>query len=202
MPHSSLDPNGSAPQKKSNLVGERHHRLFFVLRPTVEVASEALEIARDNRGAHSLTGPSRPKELLHVTLNGIGAYHRLPQDIVFGAEQVAATVRAQPFELVLDEVMSFSHPGEPQAFVICSRQENEALMDLRRQIQEGLYQAGLPYNLGGHLTPHMTLLYDRKTVLPEKLGRPVRWNIQEFLLIHSIYGKSEHNVVGRWPLLG
>jgi len=202
MPHFPLDPNDATPQKKSNLVGERHHRLFFVLRPTIEATTEALEIAQVCRTAHSLTGPSRPRELLHVTLNGIGAYRRLPQDIVFGAEQVAATVRASPFELVLDEVMSFRHPGEPQAFVICSRQENEMLLDLRRQIQEGLYEAGLPYNVGGHLTPHMTLLYDRKTVLPEKLERPVRWNIQEFLLIHSIYGKSEHNVVGRWPLLG
>ena len=50
-------------------------------------------------------------------------------------------------------------------------------------------------------TPHMTLLYDRKTVLPEKLDRPVSWSVREFLLIHSVYGKSEHNVVGRWPLL-
>ena len=173
-----------------------------MLRPTVEAASDALEMAQAYRSIHSLSGPSRPRELLHVTLNGIGAYRKLPQDIVFGAEQVAATVRARPFELVLDEVMSFRHPGEQQAFVICSRHENEALMDLRRQIQEGLYEAGLPYNLGGHLTPHMTLLYDRKTVLPEKLNRPLRWDIQEFLLIHSIYGKSEHNVVGRWPLLG
>ena len=202
MPHFPLDPNGSTPQKKSSLVGDPHHRLFFVLRPTIEAATEALEIAQACRTTHSLTGPSRPRDLLHVTLNGVGAYRRLPQDIVFGAEQVAATVRAQPFELVLDEVMSFRHPGEPQALVICSRQENEALLDLRRQIQEGLYEAGLPHNVGGHLTPHMTLLYDRKTVLPEKLERPVRWHIQEFLLIHSIYGRSEHNVIGRWPLLG
>ncbi len=172
-----------------------------MLRPTSEAASEALEIAQAYRHARSLSAPSRPRELLHVTLNGIGAYRRLPQDIVFGAEQVAATVRARPFELVLDEVMSFRHPGEPQAFAICGRQENEALLDLRRQIQEGLYEAGLPYNLGGHLTPHMTLLYDRKTVLPEKLDRPVSWSVREFLLIHSVYGKGEHNVVGRWPLL-
>ncbi|MDR6664725.1 2'-5' RNA ligase family protein [Rhizobium sp. 1399] len=154
------------------------------------------------RNRHALTGPSRPNAVLHVTLNGIGAYRRLPDDIVFGAEQVAAAVRAQPFEIVLDEAMSFKHPGQPQAFVICGRQENEGLLDLRNQIQEGLYEAGLPYNVGGHLTPHMTMLYDRKTVLPEKLDRPVRWTVQEFLLIHSIYGKSEHHVINRWPLLG
>ncbi|MBB3592851.1 2'-5' RNA ligase [Rhizobium sp. BK529] len=173
-----------------------------MLRPTTEAADEALEIAQTYRTIHSLISPIRPRELLHITLNGVGAYRKLPQDIVFGAEQIAATVCARPFDLVLDEVMSFRHQGKSQAFVICSRQENEELTDLRRQIQEGLYQAGLPYNLGGHLTPHMTLLYDRKTILPEKLSRPVQWNIREFLLIHSIYGKSEHNVLGRWPLLG
>lgn len=202
MPHFPLDPNSAGPRKKSNLVGEFHDRIFFALRPTIEASSEALDIAQVYRNRHSLTVPSRPNALLHVTLNGIGAYRRLPDDIVFSAEQVAATVRVQPFEIVLDEAMSFTHPGQPQAFVICGRQENEGLLDLRNQIQEGLYEAGLPYNVGGHLTPHMTMLYDRKTVLPEKLDRPVRWMVQEFLLIHSIYGKGEHRVVNRWPLIG
>lgn len=202
MPHVPLDPNSRAPRKKFNPVGRSQDTIFFALRPTIEVTSEALEIAQIYRTIHSLTGPSRPSAVLHVTLNGIGSFHRLPDDIVFGAEQIAAAVRAQPFELVLDEVMSFKHAGQSQAFVICGRQENEALIDLCNQIQEGLYEAGLPYSSGSHLTPHMTLLYDRKTILPEKLDRPVRWTIQEFLLIHSIYGKSEHNVVGRWPLLG
>jgi 2'-5' RNA ligase len=118
MPHFPLDPNSAGPQKKSDLVGEFHDRIFFALRPTIEAASEALDIAQMYRNRHSLTGPSRPNAVLHVTLNGIGAYRRLPDDIVFGAEQVAATVRAQPFEIVLDEAMSFKHPGQAQAFVI------------------------------------------------------------------------------------
>ena len=94
-----------------------------MLRPTTEAADEALEIAQTYRTIHSLISPIRPRELLHITLNGVGAYRKLPQDIVFGAEQIAATVRARPFDLVLDEVMSFRHQGKSQAFVICSRQE-------------------------------------------------------------------------------
>jgi RNA 2',3'-cyclic 3'-phosphodiesterase len=201
MPHFPLDPNGIDPRKSSS-VGKPHHTIFFAVRPTPEVTTGALEITQLYRDTHFLTGPSRPSPVLHVTLNGIGSYRHLSDDIVFGAEQIATTIRADPFELVLDEVMSFRHPGQPQAFVVCSRQENAALVDLTRQIQDGLFEAGLPYNIGGHLTPHMTLLYDRKTVLPEKLDRPLRWMIREFLLIHSIYGKSEHHVLGRWPLLG
>ncbi|MBB3655919.1 2'-5' RNA ligase [Rhizobium sp. BK650] len=201
MPHLPLDPSGTDP-RKSRPIGKPHHTIFFAVRPTLEVTSGALEIAQFYRDTHFLTGPSRPSSVLNVTLNGIGSYRRLPDDVVFGAEQIAGAVRAEPFELVLDEVMSFLHPGQSQAFVVCSRQENQALMDLRRQIQDGLFKAGLPYNAGGHITPHMTLVYDRKTVLPEKLDQPLRWTIREFLLIHSIYGKSEHHVINRWPLLG
>lgn len=48
----------------------------------------------------------------------------------------------------------------------------------------------------------MTLLYDRKAVPPTSLDQPVSWTAQEFLLIHSLLGKTEHHIIDRWPLLG
>ncbi|MBY3072544.1 2'-5' RNA ligase [Rhizobium laguerreae] len=198
---SQLSFDWKDPEKRSTRNEEYRHRLFFGFRPSAEAVSESIEIAQSRQAAHSLTGRLRPSELLHLTLNGIGAYRRLPDDVIFGAAQVAATVRARSFELTLDQTMSFKHQYEPQASVLSSSWENEALMYLYKQLREGMYEAGLPYDRSGHLTPHMTLLYDRKTVPAERLNRPVRWKVREFLLIHSEYGSSKHQLIGRWPLL-
>lgn len=143
----------------------------------------------------------RPQKLLHVTLYGVGSYRRFPQDIAFAAEQIGASICVRPFKLTLDADMTFRNPRESKCFVICCADENELLMDLHQQIHDGLYEAGLPYK-PSHLKAHMTLFYTAEAIPPGRLSNPVEWKVKELLLIHSIYGESKHNVVGRWPLLG
>jgi 2'-5' RNA ligase len=47
--------------------------------------------------------------------------------------------------------------------------------------------------------PHMTLSYNGQPVA-EHLIEPIRWRVDEFVLINSHSGKSIHEVVGCWPL--
>ncbi|WHO73262.1 2'-5' RNA ligase family protein [Rhizobium sp. BT03] len=76
------------------------------------------------------------------------------------------------------------------------------LMRLHVQLGVGMHNTGLHHNIDRNFTPHMTLLYDRKAVPPTSLDQPVSWTAREFLLIHSLLGKSEHHIIDRWPLLG
>ncbi|MBB4216008.1 hypothetical protein FHT79_003195 [Rhizobium sp. BK212] len=48
----------------------------------------------------------------------------------------------------------------------------------------------------------MTQLYDRKAVPAATLDTPASWTASEFLLVHSVLGKTEHRIIDRWPLLG
>jgi 2'-5' RNA ligase len=50
-------------------------------------------------------------------------------------------------------------------------------------------------------TPHLTLLYDEQEVREEAVEE-ICWTVNEFVLIRSIYGQSEHRVLKRWPLQG
>jgi 2'-5' RNA ligase len=52
-----------------------------------------------------------------------------------------------------------------------------------------------------HYTPHVTLAYG----MPWIAARPVdavSWNVREFVLMHSLLGRTRHIALARWPLAG
>jgi 2'-5' RNA ligase len=48
-------------------------------------------------------------------------------------------------------------------------------------------------------TPHLTLLYDHRSV-PEQQIEPVSWVVREIVLVDSWVGQTKHVVHVRWPL--
>ena len=50
-------------------------------------------------------------------------------------------------------------------------------------------------------TPHVTLLRDAKSAKAQKID-PIKWRVQDFVLIQSLLGKTTHIHLGRWPLKG
>jgi len=47
-----------------------------------------------------------------------------------------------------------------------------------------------------NFTPHVTLLYDPRSVEEHPI-EPISWTVSEFVLIHSMQG---HAHLARWPL--
>ncbi|PDT04014.1 2'-5' RNA ligase [Rhizobium chutanense] len=184
--------------------GESHsggHRLFFAISVPAIVERQAASIADDYGKAYSLS--ARPRlTTLHVSVIGIGDYDALPEDAVFAARHAGATVEGAPIAITFDRIMSFRREGKARPLVLYGEGGRKALTRLHVQLGVGMHNAGLPHNIDPHFTPHMTLLYDRKAVPPASLDRPVSWGAEEFLLIHSLLGKTEHHIIDRWPLLG
>lgn len=50
-----------------------------------------------------------------------------------------------------------------------------------------------------NFTPHVTLLYDDRSVAPQAI-EPIAWTVREFVLVHSLLGRTEHRILGRWSL--
>ncbi|MBX5172125.1 MULTISPECIES: 2'-5' RNA ligase family protein [unclassified Rhizobium] len=177
------------------------HRLFFALRPPAIVERQAASIADDYCKTFSLSAKPR-LTTLHVSVIGIGDYEVLPEDVIFAARQAAATVEGAPIAVTFDRIMSFKREGKARPLVLCSKDGLMPLMRLHVQLGVGLHNTGLRDNIDRNFTAHMTLLYDRKAVPPTSLDQPVSWTAREFLLIHSVLGKTEHHIIDRWPLLG
>ncbi|MBY3037547.1 2'-5' RNA ligase family protein [Rhizobium laguerreae] len=184
--------------------GEHHsdgHRLFFALCPPAAVERQAGSIADDYGKTFSLSAKPR-LTTLHVTIIGIDDYEELPEDAVIAARQAGATVEGAPITITFDRILSFRREGRARPLVLCGEGGLKPLTRLHVQLGVGMHNAGLRHNISRDFTPHMTLLYDRKTVPPARLDTPVSWTASEFLLIHSILGKTEYRIIDRWPLLG
>jgi 2'-5' RNA ligase len=51
----------------------------------------------------------------------------------------------------------------------------------------------------GDFKPHVTLTRDDKRISPKPID-PISWMVRDFVLIHSLLGKTTHIHLARWPL--
>ena len=58
---------------------------------------------------------------------------------------------------------------------------------------------GLARLVERRFTPHVTLLYDHCHVTAQPVPA-IAWRVHGFVLVHSLLGRTEHRVLGRWEL--
>ena len=72
-------------------------------------------------------------------------------------------------------------------------------MEFHRRLGAELGKCGFPYNGRSRFTPHTTLLYG-EPITPEESVEAVSWVVNEFVLVHSLVGKTRHIPLARWML--
>lgn len=171
-------------------------RLFFALIPTPDAAAS---IARQRgllRDIYGLKGRSIGVGRLHVTLSYLGDYLGLPAGVVAAAIKAAASVRAAPFDVVFDRAMSFHGRPRNRPLVLLGDEGVSALTAFQQTLGRALQKAGI-VTANSHYTPHVTLLYDNRLVPPGTI-EPIRWTVNEFVLMRSLLGQTRHVPLGRW----
>jgi 2'-5' RNA ligase len=73
------------------------------------------------------------------------------------------------------------------------------LLAFQGVLGEALARSGSHYTPLKRFTPHMTLLYDHRSIDMRPV-EPVRWKVREFVLIRSLVGQHKHDCLGRWEL--
>ena len=175
-------------------------RLFFALYPERSTAAGRMaQLASDLKRQHRLSGKILDTERFHVTLHHMGDFAGLPPQLVRAAGEAAAALRFPPFPLAFDRVESFDkRRGGGNAFVLRGGRGLEAVTDFQRTLGEAMKKVGLKPEM--RFTPHVTLLYDDR-VMPAQPVTPIEWCATEFVLVHSLLGRSAHLRLGAWPLL-
>ena len=180
-----------------------HHNVFLAIRPTPEAGSRIEMLLQQSRAAHGLHGTRVLLEHLHVTLHHIGHYLEIvPPAVLDGVRAICAEVASSlpSFEVTLDRTMSFRNNASKLPFVLQGGKDaNAALKNFQRHLGALLKDHG--FNCDKSFTPHLTLLRDRQCI-DEARVEPVSWTVQELFLIDSHVGKTHHELVGQWPLLG
>ena len=103
-----------------------------------------------------------------------------------------------PFTVAFDGAESFrGRPGH-RPFVLRGEDGVAGLMMLQQRLALAMAKVGLGCPVR-HYTPHVTLLYGDRLVADRPVDT-VSWAVHEFVLVHSLLGRSRYNVLARFPL--
>jgi 2'-5' RNA ligase len=84
-------------------------------------------------------------------------------------------------------------------FVLRARDGNTALRAFHAALSVQLREVGLGKFTTAAFEPHVTLAYDVRMIAPHEVA-PIAWRAHEFVLVHSLLGKTQQVVLDRWPL--
>ncbi|HKX41090.1 MAG TPA: RNA 2',3'-cyclic phosphodiesterase [Burkholderiaceae bacterium] len=180
----------------------RSDRLFFAIQPDARAAARIERLARDLRGDLGLRGALIERERLHVTLFFVGDFPGIPDGAIELLSQIAGRVAdVAPFKVGFDRVASFPRKDRRRPLVLQGDDGVLAVTALHERLHAAMSEAGLVPPAPGRYTPHLTLLYDDRTVDGLMID-PIIWTVREFVLVHSLIGRKMHRTVARVPLHG
>ena len=105
-------------------------------------------------------------------------------------------MRIEPFEVSFDWTASFRGKHGSRPFVLVGDRGLQRLISFREMLGAAMLQRGLRRVANTNFTPHVTLLYDARSVEEYPIA-PISWTVREFVLIRSQKG---HEYLARWPL--
>lgn len=168
------------------------HRLLFAVRPkppvngridwlSVQLGGDARRISVQNQ---------------HVTLCIFDDDSAFSEARAAVACEAGDAVNAAPFDLVLGQLS-----GSLRSVALRPTRTNRPLMELQRELERQVRAVGLSLRGDYRFSPHLTLFYRDAPPFSRRI-EPIRWHVDEFVLIHSLVGRTEHRVLGCWPLRG
>jgi 2'-5' RNA ligase len=179
----------------------RLDNIFFAVCPDEAAAIQIHDMTKSIGAEFGLSGRLLDRVCLHITLHGVGEYEGLPRSRIAQANEAARSVSMPAFDVSFDRAMSFGGNGQNRPLVLRGSVGHAELRRLHRLLGDAMRKVGLWRTVRSSFTPHVTLLYDSRSVAETPVPL-VRWTVREFVLIHSPQGHSRHHHLGRWELSG
>ena len=176
-------------------------RIFFAALPDAKTAARIHDLQEDLKHQNGFTGTLILPEHLHVTLFHLGDWNGLPEEIVNLVSGAASHVNVPVFDVTFTRAESFRNATGNFPFVLTGDKEASAWRLLHTALGTALKEAGLGGATQGVFKPHITLLRDGARAAPAPIA-PLTWTVKDFVLVHSLLGKTTHIHLGRWPLHG
>jgi 2'-5' RNA ligase len=172
-------------------------RIFFACLPDEEARARIYAFAEESKRRHGFEAALILPEHLHVTLFHLGDWAAFPEEIVRLAKDAAAQVVAAPLDVSFARAESFRNSTGVFPFVLTS--DLAPWRPMHDALGAALKRVGLGGATQGEFKPHVTLTYDKVRVKPAAIA-PMGLQVREFVLVHSLLGKTTHNHLGRWHL--
>jgi RNA 2',3'-cyclic 3'-phosphodiesterase len=177
--------------------GQVLHNVFFAVRPNPETAAAIARLAHGVVRDLRLTAHLLPPERLHVSLYALGVHRRsYPLSVINEARAIASTVSLAPFLVEFDRVKAFAGGNGKRALALTGGEGVIGLNRLQQALSSAMSKAGVPIRQR-RFTPHLTMMY--ADCACELFIEPMFWTVDEFVLVDSLYGRSKHVLLDRWP---
>lgn len=168
-------------------------RLLFLVYADQPAAAAAVGAACGLRDDYGLNGRLILTRHIHSTLWHVGDdFLPPPPALIATLTACAKRVSMPPFKVSFDRVESFTGGA-----LVLRGEEGVVGLEL---LYENL-TAALCIRGTRSFVPHVTLLRDKRHLLPSIPVEPIEWTVTEFVLVHSLLGKTTHRVLARFPLI-
>jgi RNA 2',3'-cyclic 3'-phosphodiesterase len=162
--------------------------------PDSATASRIRRFATILKRAHGFSGKLIAPDRQHVSLFFLGG---LPEQMVRMACEALADMRVTPFVVSFDRTASFRGRQGSRPFVLIGGEGLGQLKSFRHALGAQLARQGLRRRTITSFEPHVTLLYDDRSVEEHPIAQPISWTVNEIVLVQSMNG---HEHLAKWPL--
>jgi RNA 2',3'-cyclic 3'-phosphodiesterase len=159
-------------------------RLFFAAVPDFDTAAKIHRLAGILKRAHRFRRELIAPEHLHVSLLFLGHWS---EQVARSACEAVAGVKMIPFEVSFDRTASFRGGPGNRPLVLLGGETSDRLKSLGHRLGAAIAEKGMGRRAVRDFTPHVTLLYGERAI-EEYPIEPIRWTVNEFVLIHSLQG--------------
>jgi 2'-5' RNA ligase len=187
------------PIDRMNVERPRRHGMLLLAFPDAPTAAEISRRTHRFRNRCKLSGRPLLADRFHITLCDLGEYSELPDALVAQVGRAATTITSPPVAMTFDRLLTFRRNTNAQPLVLSGGDGLAELHRFRQKLALALAGVGLKKFVRSGITPHMTLLYDPRTIEPREID-PVRWTMTEFVLVDSLRGETRHISLARWQL--
>jgi 2'-5' RNA ligase len=189
------------PVDRMNVQRPTRHGMLLLAFPNEKVAAEILRRTQVFRDRCRLSGRPLLPDRFHITLCDLGEYPEVPDTLVAQVSRAATTINSPPVTVTFDRLLTFKRNAGVQPLVLGGGDGLAELHRFRQRLALALIEIGLRKFAKPNFTPHMTLLYDPRTIKSREID-PVRWTMTEFVLVDSLRGQTKHVPLARWQLRG
>ena len=168
-------------------------RLFFAIVPDRATAERIYRLAGALKRAHRFDGKLIAPDRLHISLFSLAG---LSDRQICAACEAATDFRTEQFEVSFDRTTSFRGGPGNRPFVLIGEDGLRRLQSFQQMLAAALTRRGLRRPANTNFTPHVTLLYDARSV-DEYPVEPVVWTVAGFVLVRCLKG---HKHLERWWL--
>ena len=180
------------------------HDLYFFIGLPSHAASRAFGLLQGlGLASCPLRGAQMREEGLHITVEKLGRFMGgVPYEQVERAMAAAARLTAEPFDIQLDLVQSIIGPdGKTMAQLTGHAPGLRGVRGFEGSLAQAMRRVGFDeHQIRRSFSPHVTLDY-RHAPFASRRVAPLAWRVSEFMLVDSLYGLSQHEVLGCWPLV-